>query len=207
MSVKVGRDGFFINGLLVLYLLDRSSGKIGGITKLQKMAFLAENDIEKSGLHGFCCEFFKHNYGPMSREIYNSYHMLVENGLIDEPGLRLTGQGERIIEDFEYFFALNRSVFEHIDSIVESYSKYRLSVLKGLVYHMKVPIAGQEYFINDLPHGTKILGNVDLSSFSFDEGDIETFNIYLDKELFEKLEKSFDDARRGKACTLEEIFS
>lgn len=66
---------------LPLALLYASDGEIRGKTRFQKLAFLAEKDLEKHGISPY--DFIAYDYGPFSKDILEETEALAEDGLTE----------------------------------------------------------------------------------------------------------------------------
>jgi uncharacterized protein YwgA len=82
-------SGDFLAPDLVLLLLrageeSRSSGRINGITRLEKLLFLAAKEQGVDDLVVDPFEFKPYHYGPYSKEIYEAVELLEEAGLVEE---------------------------------------------------------------------------------------------------------------------------
>jgi hypothetical protein len=83
--------------LLLLLLLapgrDGQSG-VNGITRLEKIAFLVDREVDLTFLDGERFKFEPLHFGPFSRDIYNSLDLLVSCGLVDASDVQFAGQVE-----------------------------------------------------------------------------------------------------------------
>src|SRR5712692_9899135 len=81
---------------LVLLLLEAPSkvrslqGRVNGITRLEKLLYLAEREQAISDSVEGAFEFKAYHYGPYSKQVYDAVELLKRLGFIDE---------ERFIED------------------------------------------------------------------------------------------------------------
>lgn len=95
--------------LLPLGLLAAADGEtIEGITRFQKLVFLAQREREGRGAYSFR----PRDYGPFSKELYADLDKLVANGFVDREEVttdfgntkkvyELTDKGRRAVEEFE----------------------------------------------------------------------------------------------------------
>lgn len=93
---------------LPLALLYASDGEIRGKTRFQKLAFLAEQELEEYGIGPY--EFIAYDYGPFSKDILEETEDLQREGLTDiserktfggdvRYDYRLTPDGSKSYED------------------------------------------------------------------------------------------------------------
>lgn len=77
--------------LLPLAVL-RADGQqqVEGITRMQKLVFLAERELIDLGENEFY-DFEPYDYGPFSKELYADLESLVEDGYVDEQEVRTPG--------------------------------------------------------------------------------------------------------------------
>ena len=67
--------------VLPLALLHAAGGHIKGKTRFQKLAFIAEQRLEKEGISPL--DFIPYNYGPFSKDLYDALDYLEEEGLVE----------------------------------------------------------------------------------------------------------------------------
>lgn len=133
------------NVLLGILLYGR---KVFGKTKLQKLAFLLQNEARSAALHDVF-EFTPYYYGPFAPEIYSEIEGLVESGLVraEDKAIEkdgkvvptldyvLTPEGERLAREFienlppeaasELRTIIARFNFQSLAAILEyTYKKY-----------------------------------------------------------------------------------
>lgn len=204
MSVALNESESAVNCLMTLYLLKRANNRIDGITKLQKLVFVAQEEMARRGICAVSNEFFRWDYGPMSREVYRTNDILVENNLVKNGALTLNDRGEDFLREFDYIIKNNREIFSIIDKCVDDFSHLSLGELKEKIYSMVV-LLGTEcpVEIRDLPHGTTILRNKGFSSLDIDQDDIETLEICISEELHQSVLSGLDDAKSGRMSSLQ----
>jgi len=141
--------------LLPLLLLEHGEGKmVSGITRLQKLVFLAQNGglsedpIPEMG-KDVEFEYVPHDYGPFSQELYDTLDKLHEKGLLNKSESRtksgntryefeLTDKGEELLTDSSDEYSENDQnilegiqirygdmpLFELLDKVYAEYPKY-----------------------------------------------------------------------------------
>ena len=77
--------------LALLYAAD--SYRIRGRTRFQKLAFLAEQRLEKEGINAY--DFIPYDYGPFTDDLYIELEYLRDCGLVEESRTRTYGGDER----------------------------------------------------------------------------------------------------------------
>jgi uncharacterized protein YwgA len=90
MTTEAFRDEDLIGPDLVLLLLaahgrtEESTDRVNGITRLEKLLFLAEQekDIGRDVRNAF--QFKAYDYGPYSKAVYDAVELLTEAGLINQ---------------------------------------------------------------------------------------------------------------------------
>jgi len=205
MSVALNESESAVNCLMTLYLLKRANNRIDGLTKLQKLVFVAQEEMAQRGICAVSSEFFRWNYGPMSKEVYRTNDILIENNLVTNGALTLNDRGEAILKEFEYIIDDNIEIFSIIDKCIDEFSYLSLSELKEKIYSMMVVPFGFEHpvAIRDLPHGTTILRNKGFSSMDIDPDDIETMEIYISDEMYQSVLNGIEDAKFGRMSSLQ----
>lgn len=205
MSIDLIESESAVNCLMTLYLLKRANNQIDGITKMQKLTFVAQNEMAHEGIYAISGEFYKWNYGPMSNEVYRTNEVLVGNNLVEDRALALTDRGETFLADFSYIIGDNKEIFTLIDKCVDEFSQLSLHEIKEKIYSMMVTPLGwlKQSEIKDLPHGTTILRNKGFTSLEIDADDIETLLIYIDEELYQSILSGMNDVKYGRISGLQ----
>lgn len=178
-----------INRLLLLYLcsISKEHGIWLGITKLQKLSFLSEKTMVDNRMNGLSYLFFRFNYGPMSKEIYQDRDNLINAGLLKK------GKGDHaplnkaksLLEDFlKDHYEENQTFFEGIKSIVRENRNYSTEELSEKIYEMKIkpPLFFDEpKKIRDIPLGYDLLDGIAPENadqkFRIDQAWLETLNL------------------------------
>lgn len=196
------------NKLLLLYLIDSVNKQHAflGITKLQKLVFLVENELYKKKQRALSYPFFRWDYGPMSKEIYVERKALAENGLIGkEKHIQITKKGKDILSQCFEILEKNQEVLKIIDRITKSYSVYEAS-LKDAVYDVVDPFWNSR--VRDIPQGFDLLINLfeNQNIVEIDNEWVETLDIMMDKEAYASLIDAIKDAQVNKSIKYEELF-
>jgi len=144
-----GRDT--ANQILLLSTLGkvRASGDHIGKTLLTKVFFLAENKLSKKDSIGLpSYKFFRHQYGPFSKDLYEDLGLLSNSRLVTAHGSRATRAGrelalflsERLKEDDTW-----RHVIDTLDKTYEKYRGWSAVDIEERVYKMKIrPLHGEK---------------------------------------------------------------
>lgn len=82
-----------IDRILALAILHKAGGEIEGRTRFQKLAFLANKQLEKQGLDPY--DFVALDYGPFAKDLFESLEWLEEKGYVEETENRTLGGYER----------------------------------------------------------------------------------------------------------------
>jgi uncharacterized protein YwgA len=187
--------------ILMLFLVSESS-KRGwlGITKLQKLSFLIEALMSEKNERAFSYEFFMHDQGPMSKQVYEDLESLIDNGLAieDEEGIRLTKTGEDIRHQFKD--TVPKRISQAINHVTVEYAVLKTSALVDEVHKMKVRLpSGVVAKIEDLPRYCVILPNsVATKLYRVGKEYLETFRVLSDQQLMDTLKKGRE---KGSNCS------
>lgn len=79
--------------ILALALLYAAGGKIDGRTRFQKLAFLADQQLEAFDIDAY--EFIAYDYGPFAKNLYENLNWLEEKRLVESSKSRTFGGDER----------------------------------------------------------------------------------------------------------------
>lgn len=135
-------------------LLFHHANEVEGITKLQKLVFLIQEETDFTDVHEQIeFQFESYKYGPFSEEIYDSLRFLISIGAIesvesdfDTDHIRtnddqndlsgkkfvLTDKGEKI--SYEFNEILDDNIEDEIEDIVDEYNELTLDDLLRYVY-------------------------------------------------------------------------
>lgn len=101
--------------------------QIRGITRFQKLVFLAQNEIDELQTKGY--HFDKHDYGPFSKDMYDDLDGLVSAGYIREETNTTQSGKDR------YTYTLTKKGKGYVDDILTSNkakSELEITELKNL---------------------------------------------------------------------------
>lgn len=204
-----------VDNLLLLYLIKRvheRSRRYLGMTRLQKLVFMAEKALNEQRIKAFNYTFFAWDFGPLSREIYVDHEKLVDNGTLSKnENISLSKDGKKLLKDSEEIFEKNKDILEDIDITIEKYADFDTESLVEYVHDLKVKVKEYEkpVRIGSLRKGTDIISKLDEEkaekSFEIDEAWIETLEILLDKEFCKAIKESEMDTIEGRTVHLQEV--
>lgn len=214
MSVITEKE-VLTDNLLLLYLIKRAHEKSRnylGITKLQKLVFVAEKILNETRVKAFNYNFFAWNFGPLSKEIYLDHKRLVENDIVNQDeNVTLSKRGKKLFEDLREIFEKNRDILKGIDDIIEEFADFDTDSLVKYVHNLTVEVRGYEepVRIGNLNKGTDIISKIDgenaEKTFEIDELWVETLEILMDKEFCNAIKESEMDAVEGRTLQLQEV--
>jgi len=212
---RVTEKEVLVDNLLLLYLIKRvhdKSGRYLGMTKLQKLVFIAEKDLNQKRTKAFNYDFFAWNYGPLSKEIYLDHEKLVENDLVGKTeNITLSKRGKDLFKDLEEIFVKNREILEDIDKVVEKFADFNTNSLVRYVHDLEIEVERCEepVKIGSLNKGADIISKIDEEgaekTFEIDDAWIETLEILMDKEFCKTIKESEMDAIGGRTFQLQEV--
>lgn len=123
--------------------LIRANGEepVEGRTRLQKMIFLIQKQLEESISIGEVYEYFPYDYGPFSKELYEDLDELVKEGIIEEREeteegekkkyyYELTSKGRKLVDDE----LQNEELKEKVEEIKSQYNEMNLPDLMDKIY-------------------------------------------------------------------------
>ena len=175
--------------LLLMYIIKKHSEishRYLGITKLQKYAFLSENSMNENKIKGLNYNFFRYDYGPISKQLYKDIELFRRLGIIYKDRMRLTEKGERIFEILKDVYQKNRKVIQKIDEQIQKLANMDTEEVKQCVYNLEKTFGFIKMKIKEIPMFFDILSklpkNKAKTAFEIDEETIETLNILLDDE-------------------------
>lgn len=117
---------------------------VEGRTRLQKMIFLTQKQLEDPDCFNEGYDYFPYDYGPFSKELYEDIDNLVEEGVIEEREeteedgkkkyyYELTSEGKDTLEE-KLQEEGSDSILDKIDEIKSQYNKMDLSELLDKIY-------------------------------------------------------------------------
>jgi hypothetical protein len=152
--------------LLKLLQLLRDKGMTTGLTKLQKLVFLAERAAVSEGLESFHYTYVKAKHGPYSVALERDRTILVTQGYVEivphreGPGefVQLSESGEGALKLFDQLFERNKNQVLVLENVVREFGTMSLQELLDYVYGLPSKLRGQEgKKIAELPMRTPIL--------------------------------------------------
>jgi len=135
--------------LLPLALMYANDGEpIEGRTRLQKMVFLMQQELEQrgqSGTIGTEYDFIPYDYGPFSKELYDDLDAMIDQEFVDdtEEPLRsgkvkyiyeIEGDGEDLVDSEKETWEDADAIMQLAQEIKEDYNDMLLSELIEYVY-------------------------------------------------------------------------
>lgn len=179
-------------------------------TKLQKLVFLSEKAMIDEREKGFNFYFIKLIHGPFSQELEDDLGKLVENGFIDDKGLRPTSNSQVILDDFGDLIQKNPLFVEKVNAVNSQYAGLSLQKLLEIIYAMPWG-KGKGRTIADLPQRTPMLypmkPEIVKTAFQVTKDEAENLLINFDTDAIKDLSEAMRDAREGKWRTYEQVFS
>jgi len=186
------------NALQLLYLIHKLEKFKGytGVTKIQKLCFLIEFEQKIRGIDGFSFNWFRWEFGPMSKEIYNLLKILKENEIVTQGyrGIILTQKGIKLLEDFKPIIEENNEVFKIIDWVVKEFGRKSANFLKNYIY---TSFSIGDIRLKDVDQGVDLImpKKEEKIRITIPDDWLETLEIYLDRELYESLSRAIESAR------------
>lgn len=197
-----------------VYLLDcvnRTFG-IDGNLKVQKLLFLHEFKGIQNRLKSNHYKYFRHNFGPYSKDLANDIIELEKLGFISGSSRRLSKRGKLFLEYFqpEVQMSLGESL-HYAQEICQEYGKFSGPQLVNKVYRLSVPVydfGGTSAVVKEIPTFTDIfdpihdattkelplLDNKTLEQmkeeFSIEESKLDPSSIGFKKFVNENLERA-----------------
>lgn len=200
------------NILLLLYIIDEtnSRGNVENELKLQKLVFLAQNQLVKKKLKAFSYNFFRWIKGPFSKNLRIDLITLREANFvrIGSNKIELTKKAKEVLESCSELFDENEYFTDRIDRVVDNYAEFSPEDIKDFVYSMRVvvPRIREIMTIKDIPPRQLILFKTSDKKASFifniDKSWLATLELTFDKEAVGSLAKALDDATEGRAYEL-----
>jgi uncharacterized protein YwgA len=138
--------------LLKLLQLLRNMNVTTGLTKLQKLVFLAERTAILEKTECFHYTYVKAKHGPYSAVLEKDRTMLVVQGYVEivsqegGPGefVQLSEKGEDVLKLFDPLFERNRNRVITLENVIEVFGTMSLRELLNYVYDLPARLKGQE---------------------------------------------------------------
>jgi predicted RNase H-like HicB family nuclease/uncharacterized protein YwgA len=152
--------------LLKLLQLLRNMNVTTGLTKLQKLVFLAERTALSEKIECFHYTYVKAKHGPYSVALEKDRTMLVVQGYLEivpqqeGPGefVQLSEKGEDALKLFGPLFERNKNQVLTLENVVREFGTKSLRDLLDNVYNLPARLRGQEgKKIADLPMRSPVL--------------------------------------------------
>jgi uncharacterized protein YwgA len=203
-----------IDHFLTLYLINDAFSRKNLIllpsTKLQKLVFLSEKNMIDKREKGFNFYFIKLIHGPFSQELENDVSKLVQDGYINDMGLKPTENTPAVLEDFNDIIERNRVFFRKVDAVNDDFAPMSLQKLLRIIYAMPWG-RGKGRTIADLPQRTPMLypmkPEIVETNFRITDNEAEDLLMNFDPDALKDLSEAMKDAREGKWRTYEQVFS
>jgi len=111
------------NHILLLYLISKAARRNLGITKLQKLAYLAEYNLAKERTKAFTYHFEKSHYGPFSKAVRQLRWLCREKDCSSHK-YQTHEKGERLLHGLEELSEENQIVLSVLDEkVINAFSK------------------------------------------------------------------------------------
>lgn len=195
-----------VDNLLLLYMISRLP--IPGITKLEKLVFLAQKDLNEKKIKAFNYLFYRWGLGPYSRGLYDDFDRLEAAGLIKKSGWTwtLTSRGWAFLDYFSSELKRNPQIVSVLDEIIEEEGPKRTRVLLKEIYSRSV----ENVLIRDIPKGKRLLKKLEdeeaSEAFVIDPAKAATFNIERNAELLQSLDRALNDLKNKPLLSHQEVF-
>lgn len=141
--------------LLLLYSVSKTNeyGRMEGPFKLQKIPFASELDMNTNKTRGFNYSFFRYDYGPLSKEIYDDGAELHKAGLITslKGPIELTDEGKQIVSSLSELYRKNEQVTDYIDGAAKKYARMSFGRLRRHIYALQIEWAGDAWKVGEIP--------------------------------------------------------
>lgn len=158
------KSEILIDKILLLYLFSvaEKTGGIDGRLKFQKLVFLSELKLLEKEIKSLHFKFFRHYFGPFSKELWIEYDDLKNKKLVN---INYT-----LPEKTKYFLDYvttilkeincNIEIFNIINDTCRKYGRYSGRTLTNIVYKMEIiphDLPGEKMKIKDIPSFFDIL--------------------------------------------------
>ncbi|MFA5364586.1 MAG: hypothetical protein WC325_05325 [Candidatus Bathyarchaeia archaeon] len=193
--------------MLLLYLI-KDAGIGLGKTKLQKLAYLSELEMNVQGFKGLNFNFIKMPFGPFSSELEKELETMTESNILSGSGHKLTEVGKTILDNFQHIIESNPVLIEKIQRINREYAQIPRDELVDIVHKMCNPIRPW-LTIEDTQHGSYLLKRMKIwhedRVFKLSQSDIASLEIYFDPDALESLRSSLSEAKTKPAVAFNEV--
>jgi uncharacterized protein YwgA len=193
--------------LLVLYTIADAGTGVGD-TVLQKLTFLASNEMRVQGVKGFNYAYIKLDFGPYSSDLVKDVEDLEKTNAITSFSHGVGNMGHYILKHFSHVFDENPEFVKKIQRVNKKYSKIPRDELVHIVHEMRNPLRPFEKII-DTREKSYILKRPKSwskeSEFIISDQDMASLEILLNPKNLHALSKSIHDARSKPSVTLSEV--
>lgn len=192
---------------LMLFLIQDADKRLGN-TKLQKLAYLSELEMNVQGFKGLNFNFIKMPFGPYSSELKKDIEHLVDSKIISKESHKLTKNGKKILSNFRHLIENNPVLTKKIQDTVKKFSHIPRDELVDKVHNMCNP-QRPWLTIDETKHGSYLLKRMKLwhkdRVFKLMETDIASLEIYFESDAFNSLKSSLDKAKSESAVPFIEV--
>jgi superfamily II helicase len=186
---------------------ERHGNAIGNKVKCMKLPFLVEYPMFEKNIKGFNCVYFKHDHGPMSKNIYPIWQDLKESGYIQIKGnyIELTEEGRELAQAFikEVLKSVDNKFFlDAMEKVADDFGG--LSSITPFIYDMVVyGIQLDKHMkVRDLPKSitiTRVVEDKDaLKVIKIPNDWLQTLAITLNPINKKSVEKGLEDLRHNR---------
>jgi uncharacterized protein YwgA len=193
--------------MLLLFLI-QDAGVFLGKTKLQKLTYLSELDMNVQGFKGLNFNFIKMPYGPYSSNLQKDLDNLKEINVLSGSGHMLTRFGKNILNNFKHLIKNNPVLIEKIQKINQEYAHIPRDELVEIVHKMRNPTRPW-LTIEESRHGSYLLKRMKIwhkdRVFKLSESDIASLEIYFDPVAFDSLHSSLQEAKTKPAVLYSDV--
>ncbi|WXG43064.1 MAG: hypothetical protein WED04_03215 [Promethearchaeati archaeon SRVP18_Atabeyarchaeia-1] len=192
--------------LLLLFLINDVNDKDHncGITKLQKLVFLSQLEMNNHRQKGFSYKFVKINLGPVSGQIEKTDIPKLEKvGYLAQEQVGnfnkfvASESGSRFLSHLSGIFHRNERFVQIISRINEKYSGMSATDLVNEVHSMPNPYR-RNLTIDETPQGEVLLSKISdkatQTRFDFTGNELATLELYFDAEARESVERAMSSA-------------
>ena len=208
-SSRRGRTHYekIIDKFLLLVLIDDIDTGVGD-TKLQKLAYLSERDMNLQGRKGFTYNFIRMPYGPFSRDLENDVKDLEFCGVITRMSHIVAPRGRTILKTFHHILEDNQLFYYNITNVNQKYSKIPRDELVDYVHGLPNPVT-PSLTIENTKQGSYILKRIKdahgVRSFVIDESDLASLEIYFDPKTLGSVISSLREAKNTPSVKLSDV--
>jgi hypothetical protein len=217
-EVAIDKALYLVLADLVTHRKSSTDVPIGDRLKCMKLPFLAEYPMFERRMKAFSFTFFKYEYGPMSKNVYEAWGDLQAVGCLqftDNLRLKLTETGHSIAHAFiEEVLSQgkNRAFLDMLQATADEYGRLATPAILSRVYRMEVyiPELNQRLKIQDAPMGVNFTFALDddevEQKMSVDSGWLETLAIELNPRNKHSVTDALADYRLGRVLSHDQVW-